>query len=1618
MRFKKALSVFMAALMLFSVMSLGITAAADEIDYAAQYEMLADALKNEHVRELTNYKVVNSKLENSTEGFDQEAKGFAYDHTVVAEDNYSSDILKASNRYYYIAESLMSFQYGVGCYDAATLVEYISDKIKPYFEKDGGVLYEDFYGNRYEPTEEEIEAYNKAVEEILAAGMEIDKINLPTYGIQFIEKSVWEYYNVDTILRYFMGNSVSVNAGNYYHRFSFVVQTSMNVFLEDCGGIDYIPYAKVVIRTAAYQFAYQRFYNETASKAYYAFAEPSLERVWNSYGIDYGFSKTPENLSLTYDGVTRGGQASYYLIKTEEDTTTVPMLRTAYEQFMYFINEEYSDFDESRWDAIFSSMTDDQIDNPEAFVKNSGIVNTNGMDSGQIASEYNARVSEITAAIKGVRTYGAQIFSDTFSNAALVGTFGNDLGNMVTLYYLLKKTSEDPTRIVRGNASYTADGEAVTDILQDIDALISPRDGEEGDGDTAIANRVATVLTQLLDIGGLLGVEGELEYETLGDLVGMVLSELVFTDSIVNMLVELLYPMIVELLVDNIGSIEVVGGLLGDIIDSVLEDNDLAIYPNVVATRLEEDYGSKYSYAASVLRNAGGSWENVNFEALSWGVDDAPADQKAEAFLDALCAGLSGFTRVLVVFLCGDYEYQNDERGSLKNANFGKYYDLELIGGTYFTSVGAYTKVFIPLYRVLGIPEEFYLTSKDFHAAVDNNINDCLRKAVEPILKWATECVAKKPLQTVMSLVPNLVHFLSRTDEAAKAALVEHKENWGKAYVILTDNQANAHKGFSLVQTLSLVDILDHVCLNLSIGGTIPVSIGSLKKLIGGSTMDMLSSLNGLLNEVISFSYETDVITGYNIVCYSDNLGNIVFPDSEEYGLYPDNYPNGHLAYYSDEEHTIFSLTQDEAHPVKHESPIYHEEPFSIPAIPEGKLISTGTVTTQNTINVKEPGKVFVFLLRYVLSAVGYKYDSTLTDLPSVIECLGLDLSGELFLGLGLGDIVNNVMLHPDAAICALLELFYSGETGDLYLNKPYTYPLEPINYHETTLLNTTINPTLSYGSNVRYSQYWTKENADNFIANLTPLAEDVLMMLDIEGLEGLEDGLGAFLRNLVNDMLFTDDLVNTVFNLIYQLLGGLNDTIGFDIEAVLKSVLDVDFSTKKIADSLEKIVGRTPAWERISAVSSWTELFMISEEYDPETGELVPVIDDVELAWGVTDPSIIENPAEQNFTSGKVFLKTLATLLSPAAFLIKFLFMDQDLSILGLINLPGYAGYQYAFIGLLEALSCPNILTYRDYYEAAQDPVCGDANTIYYLFSPILSLLEKAYSDPLNVVLSLIPNLLFFISIGGFNGLLNNLVHFVYVLLDILKPILNGYDLVDGLLANLEIEGLTLKLSLPLDVDFNALVSDLVGSLLGDSLTIEGVSISLPYIDLYTLCVGTLQRFNSKEVRPTVFLNATGGGDLLTAILRVALEILYMEENHEALGQIVVNLVGEGKLDEYDAETMFILINTILGMIEEYEVIDIVLFGVYTLITMLLPIADTLSERLVANGMTINDIIDSAGNTDDLIAVLGKLLEDPNKIPPPDHVEDGDAIMSLFDKIKQFFEKIKLFFQRLFNFG
>lgn len=1663
MTLKKVLSVFLAFVMLVCVSSTGLVGLAAGVNYEAQYSALADALKNEYVRELANYTVQSSTLDDVNEGFNSEANGFAYEHRVIAADNTAGDILRAANIFYYIAEGLISTTYGIGCYDASLLVAQISDKLKKdWFSGDSAVFYEDFYGKRYYPTDEELAAYNEAVAQIEAEGGTVSQTALTALDIRFIKRDAYEYYNIDTVLRYFVGNTLKINAGNWYHRYVFVVQTSPDTILIESGGIDNIS-NNIAIRTGVYELDYTRTFDETGTKAHYAFIAPSLETVWRNYGAEYKFgaSSVSDNLANSYNGLTKTGQAKNFFLRVTNDTTTVPYLKNIYSMYIGYISD-------ANWDKAFADKSDARI---------------------------AADIPNASAMVEGM-----EYMTSAFSNEALLTMFGEDIGNMMTLTYILKPISTSPSRTVRGAAKYTASADKLNDIIHDLDALVysdmdpdNPALTPEQQNNAKTSRRVSTIVKQFFDTTNSL-FEGTsvygMEFDTLNELVKHLVTGLLFTDSIVNTLVELLYPLVVGLIVDNVvkpvsdavGS--GLGGTVSDLLNSILTQNDLAIYPDDLADRIDADYKGQFTNATAVLRSFGHDWANANYEALNWGVDDAEYENKAEQFTSALCASLGGFVRLLVTLMCGDAQWteniDNDKGLPYDKDEFNEYLDKDVIQfGTLhgvLRSQGGYTKLIVPLFRVLGVPEmprgvqpgtklTGYVTSEDYHRITISKDEKgvyrygySLRLIVEPLVYWIEHILAEKPFETLMTLIPNLINFFVRVDTAPGAFKEEYATEWHKNDVVDTAHGWN--DGFNTYEALgrcNLLTILNHIFIDITIDGWLIHanidSIGSLGELIDQDTL--LGSVNGLLDELLSLEYDRE--TGdLATVAYTNGTA-IVLADSDEYAANPSAYPTPLQMVYADAEKATFTAEKDDTHTKLIKQPVTVKETYKIPQLQEAKFTSVSAVNPDgsmvepnaigvlkrewNTIDVRNPGVVFMYLLRFVLSAVGYKYDSSykfegvVTDengdvvyddgvaltksypMPYLINCFGLDTDSELFAGLKLSDIIYNVMLHPDEAICALLELFYSNENGSYYNNISYTYSITPINYHNFVLLDDQINPTLSYGTQVKYSQYWTREYADETLTNLEDLANTILPMI---GIEGFENGLSGFLKNLLNENVFNNKLMNTLFNTIYQLLGGLNDTVGFDIAAILDAALDVTYSTESVGRTLKAMAGESEASRAISRAESWQEIFGITEENPEPT--------DVEYNWGIDDA---EKPHY-------AFLKTAAALLSPAAFVFRFLFMDMHLDLLGLININGYAGYQYAFIALLEMLSCPPeaIKTYREYYELGQQnsgaEKLGDANVIYYLLSPLLGLIDKVYEDPLTTLLGLIPNLLFFISIGGLNDLLNNLVHFAYVLLDILKPILNGYDLLGDLLANIEISGIKLSLSLPLNIDFNALISELLDGLVGDSLTIEGVKISLPYIDFHTLCCGTLTSVFSREQRNIVRLNSANGGDLITAILRLAIEILYMEDNQKAVSELLSNLIGENedgtpKLDDLDRYTMLSLLKEILGLVDEFQVLDLVLFVVYFLVSKLTPIVGTLGERLAASGMTVTELFADfdINNLGAFIEKVSVLLKDPvpeggetEPQPPAEEVPIPQAATSLLDRIKAFFAKIAAFFKSLFSFA
>ncbi len=832
------------------------------------------------------------------------------------------------------------------------------------------------------------------------------------------------------------------------------------------------------------------------------------------------------------------------------------------------------------------------------------------------------------------------------------------------------------------------------------------------------------------------------------------------------------------------------------------------------------------------------------------------------------------------------------------------------------------------------------------------------------------------------------------------------------------------------------------------------------------------------------------------------------------------------------------------------QSIVTKEEAASLPPIMDYKLQAVGTVknvysgrygtfsmtgrdgVTQNWANhtrnyidvnvggMETEGLVLLFLFRYLFSGVMYRsYDPMAQDFTSdytLLDAFGLDkemLTDDLFAGLRIQDILDNVVLNPDGAIAALYELFYKNEFGSIYkvLNgqvvegDEYSYAPKPVDYHTDEIFGYAEEyDDYNYGTNVLYSEYWTKDKASYMVDNLDDIADNVFAMLKLEDMESL----GQFLSDLIGDLLFTNDMLSTIASALYGMLGDLGGSI--DLPGILDAVLDVDMSKQTLADALvyefgdavkkngkveletgevKEVVSiynklmteeaitkqhrldaqNAHAAQDYDAYEMYKALEIESAKYtdntfymigtDEETGEEKQLYS---FDWGYGNEEI-----RKNFSDPEIFLRGLSAIAAPFAILFKFLFAGEDLSVLNLITLPGYEGYYYAWIPLMETLGATDGLSdFKTYFSRifnGESALTQNCDTIYLTVKPLIAFVEKVIANPIETVFNLLPNLLFFISLGGLNDMVNNLIHFVYVLLDILGPVFDAYPLVNSLLSNLNIGGMQLNLSVPLDFDFNQLVNQLLEGLLGESLSFdienenlvlgtqeverevfiptldengeemfdeEGnaigtfemqtftedvyavgtLNIKLPYIDFSTLCAGTVVKKISASGQNYVYLNTSGGADLLTLIFRIVTDTLFFEDNAKNIANF---LIGFCQLDdENDSDDLLMEIFVYLnGEAKKANIPDVIINLIYTIYQVLVPLAGELGSRFKNVDFSITELFEDIGDLEITKDRISQLLGgDDDKATPL------TGFARLIELLEQLFAKIKAFFESLFG--
>ena len=311
----------------------------------------------------------------------------------------------------------------------------------------------------------------------------------------------------------------------------------------------------------------------------------------------------------------------------------------------------------------------------------------------------------------------------------------------------------------------------------------------------------------------------------------------------------------------------------------------------------------------------------------------------------------------------------------------------------------------------------------------------------------------------------------------------------------------------------------------------------------------------------------------------------------------------------------------------------------------------------------------------------------------------------------------------------------------------------------------------------------WTFKNIAStpvsYTANLK--REDYAQAVDtadplINGL--VRDLAHSSIKNLVTDMLYTSDTVNSLAKLIYTNLSSID--IGVDINTVLR-LLDVDISTKAVASAVGEYKSASKAF---SNSSNWSKVNFDS------------------IDWGF----------EKGDREG--FVNALTAVLRPLYPVLRAVLSGEDLVVLGSIKIKGGNGYNTAILPIAEALGIDekSLLSVKEYSANADTD-----KLITAIVNPILEKAEELLESPVSTLARTLPNLAYFVANGSFKKSVENLIAPVTNILKEIEPIyqvkldlsiLDNPDLagmINSLISSVNINGQPLNIKLS-PIDINAL--------------------------------------------------------------------------------------------------------------------------------------------------------------------------------------------------------------------
>lgn len=368
------------------------------------------------------------------------------------------------------------------------------------------------------------------------------------------------------------------------------------------------------------------------------------------------------------------------------------------------------------------------------------------------------------------------------------------------------------------------------------------------------------------------------------------------------------------------------------------------------------------------------------------------------------------------------------------------------------------------------------------------------------------------------------------------------------------------------------------------------------------------------------------------------------------------------------------------------------------------------------------------------------KGDTLTILISSVIETMQFVITTGENAGKTNGDVLF-ALLGEDATKLynTVLTLFETEITEMLDFNWAYMYG-EHFDY--SNLENFTL-PEHNWVY-LEYANNWTKESAEYLDSVLAQLLDELLAATNGSTVSDL-------VTSAINGTLYNDAILNMLIEKVASVLVTLDETL----LATVDCLLDTD-------------------------IESW---FEDCEFTYNEDGTL----------------SSVKCHREWNINGDKnVFIASFVEALRPATRLIEWLCFSGEYNFFtgtetdeegnyiynDLITIEGGEGYDYAIVPLLEALSCTmNYDSTDSGIKPAEAYIDADGNcdvelALTEVITAVVDLLDKIGNNPVDVLLEILPNILYAINADALVVVVNNLLAPINALLDKLAPIVGEVDL------------------------------------------------------------------------------------------------------------------------------------------------------------------------------------------------------------------------------------------------